>query len=63
MTIKERQLIFALNEKVKKLTAPVLTTNTPLTGEITPPTVYTSGSTPLPLMTPSEFKGYNPPVK
>ena len=63
MTIKERELLFKLNDQVKKLTSPPLSTFTSMTGQVTPTPPYQPGTTPLPLLGQNQTQGYNPPVK
>ncbi len=57
MTIKERQLLFALNEQVKKLTQAPLTTNTPLTGQVPQEQPLTPLVSPLPIVIPPKPQG------
>lgn len=63
MTVKERTILFKLHNQVIKMTQPPLSTFTGMTGEVQPPAPYNAGTTPLPLLTPNQSQGYNPPVK
>lgn len=54
MPTKDRVLLLKINEQIKKLSQPPLTTLSPLIGFIQGPTVYTSPVTPLPPLPPSK---------
>lgn len=47
MSTKERTLLLKLNEQIKKLSQPPLTTFSPQTGVTPLPTVYNAATTPL----------------